>query len=73
MSKTTDFTDPVVATILAVLVMLVVGLLFIWPAMLMFGVVHSFWPFLPAFGFWQTFAVMVLARFLGSASTRPGS
>jgi hypothetical protein len=30
----------------------------------MFGVVHSYWAWLPAFGFWQTFGVLVLVRLL---------
>lgn len=40
--------------------------LFTWPAMIMFGVVHSFWAFIPAFGFWQTLAVVVLAKLLSA-------
>jgi hypothetical protein len=36
----------------------------VWPTMLMFGVVHSYWAWLPAFGFWQTFGVLVLVRLL---------
>ena len=35
-----------------------------WPAMLLFGAVHSFLPVVPAFGFWQTFAVVLLLRFI---------
>jgi len=51
--------------ILIVLLSLALGvLLFTWPAMIMFGVVHSFWGFIPAFGFWQTFALVVLAKIL---------
>jgi hypothetical protein len=56
-----------VGTILAVVLgSLVLGVLivalFTWPAMLMFGVVHSYWAWLPAFGFWQTLGILVLVR-----------
>lgn len=45
-----------------------------WPAMLLFGAVHSFLPIVPAFGFWQTFAVILLLRFIiPTSSTRAAS
>lgn len=43
---------------------LILAILFVWPAMIMFGVVHSYWAWLPAFGFWQTFGILVLVRFV---------
>jgi len=56
-------TGNVLAIVLAGLALgLVVVALFTWPAMLMFGVVHSYWAWLPAFGFWETLGVMVLVR-----------
>lgn len=58
-------TGNVLAIVLAGLALgLVVVALFTWPAMLMFGVVHSYWAWLPAFGFWQTLGVLVLTRFV---------
>jgi len=43
---------------------IVVTALLSWPTMLLFGAVHSFLPVIPAFGFWQTFVIMLLIRFL---------
>jgi hypothetical protein len=40
------------------------AVLAVWPAMLLFGAVHSFLPIIPAFGFWQTAAVVLLIRIL---------
>jgi hypothetical protein len=40
------------------------AVLAVWPAMLLFGAVHSFLPIIPAFGFWQTAAVVLLLRIL---------
>lgn len=40
-----------------------------WPAMLLFGAVHSFLPVIPAFGFWETLAVVLLARLLFTSSS----
>ena len=55
--------------IVAVLFAVVLGtilyaVLAVWPAMLLFGAVHSFLPIIPAFGFWQTAAVVLLLRIL---------
>lgn len=36
------------------------ALFVVYPAMLLFGAVHSFLPVIPAFGFWQTFAIVIL-------------
>lgn len=35
-----------------------------WPTMLLFGYVHTFLPVVPAFGFWQTAALVVLVRLI---------
>jgi hypothetical protein len=60
-----DTVKLVLVTIAAVVVVAVVlGFVLAWPAMILFGIVHAFWPFLPAFGFWQTLAVVILARLL---------
>lgn len=43
-----------------------------WPAMLLFGAVHSFLPFIPAFGAGQTWVIVALLALLiphGSASS----
>lgn len=48
---------------------LVVALVMVWPSMIMFGVVHSYWAFVPAFGFWETLGVLVLARLILPTAT----
>lgn len=49
---------------LGLLVSVAWSLLLTWPIMLLFGAVHSFLPAIPAFGFWQTLAVVLLIKFL---------
>ncbi len=70
-----DFVEAVALVIggvvIGLLLAFLIGIMLCWPAMLMFGVVHAFWSFVPAFGFWQTFAVLILARLVvPSGSTR---
>jgi hypothetical protein len=70
MSKTFTGGGAVLATILAVIALFViVTLLVTWPAMIMFGVVHSYWAWLPAFGFWETLGVVVLARLVSPTAS----
>jgi len=71
-------TDVVAAVAFAMIVGLGITFLFavilVWPAMIMFGIVHSYWAWLPAFGFWETLGVVVLARLvLPTASVNRGS
>lgn len=40
------------------------ALLISWPAMLLFGAVHSFLPIIPAFSYWQTLGIVLLLRLL---------
>lgn len=48
----------------AVIVAILLGLLVSYPVMLLFGVVHSFLPVIPAFGYAQTLAIVLLTRLL---------
>jgi hypothetical protein len=50
-----------VITAAVVFILLAVAIV-TWPSMIMFGVVHSYWPVLPAFGFWETLGVIVLVQ-----------
>ena len=53
----------VVGVIAAAVVFILVAVAIVtWPAMIMFGVVHSYWTALPAFGFWETLGVIVLVQ-----------
>lgn len=53
----------VVGVILSAIAFILVAVIVVtWPAMIMFGVVHSYWAPLPAFGFWQTLGVIVLVQ-----------
>jgi hypothetical protein len=49
---------------LAFLVGIAWALVISYPVMLLFGAVHSFLPVIPAFGYWQTLAVVLLIRLL---------
>jgi uncharacterized membrane protein len=64
----------VVGPVVAFLV-LVLGVITVvtWPTMIMFGVVHSYWAWLPAFGFWETLGVLVLTQMLTASSYTKGS
>jgi hypothetical protein len=62
-----------VALGLALLVALVYGLVVAYPAMLLFGAVHSFLPIIPAFGFWQTVAIVLLTRLLFTSTNASAS
>lgn len=53
----------------AIALSVLLRLLFTWPAMLLFGAVHSFLPIVPAFGFWQTLAITLLLSFIIPTST----
>jgi hypothetical protein len=53
---------------LAILLMIALAGLVNWLIMLLFGVVHSFWEFVPAFGFWQTLVIWTLVSLLSSTS-----
>jgi hypothetical protein len=57
-----------VALGLVLFISLAYGIIVAYPAMLLFGAVHSFLPVVPAFGFWQTLAVVLLARLLFGSS-----
>jgi len=59
-----------IAIITGLLVLIILTVLFCWPTMLMFGVVHGFYAAVPAFGLWQTFLVMVLARLVVGSLTQ---
>ena len=48
------------AIVLAILWVFLVS----WPVMLLFGAVHSFLPIVPAFGFGETIAILLLVRLL---------
>jgi hypothetical protein len=48
---------------------LVFALILAWPAMILFGVVHSFLFFIPAFSYGQTLAIMLLLRLIIPTST----
>jgi len=73
-SKTFNGGAAVLLTVLgALFLVLVVITLFTWPAMIMFGVVHSYWAWLPAFGFWQTLGVLVLTQMLTAKTYVKGS
>jgi hypothetical protein len=61
MSKS-NFDAVVVGIVGVIALMLIVTVIVAFPAMLMFGVVHSYWAWLPAFGFWETLGVIILAR-----------
>lgn len=54
---------------LALILSLLWGLVIAYPAMLLFGAVHSFLPVVPAFGFWQTVAIVLLLRLLFGQSS----
>jgi hypothetical protein len=45
-------------------IMALVVVLFNWPVMILFGIVHTFWPAVPALGFWHTLIVSILVRLL---------
>lgn len=47
---------------LALFISLILLLPVSWLAMLLFGAVHTFLPVVPAFGFWQTVAILALLR-----------
>lgn len=60
--------------LLGALVTVLWGAVISWPVMLLFGAVHSFLPVIPAFGFWQTLAIVLLIRLiLPSPSSTPSS
>lgn len=61
MSKS-NFDVVVVGIVGVIALMLIVTVIVAFPAMLMFGIVHSYWAWLPAFGFWETLGVIILAR-----------
>jgi hypothetical protein len=47
-----------------VLLVLIALPLHVWAVMLLFGVMHTFLPVVPAFGFWQTVVIILLKSLL---------
>lgn len=50
---------------LGFVILVIVGIpAYIWGIMLLFGAVHTFFPVIPAFGFWQTTIIVILIDLL---------
>ncbi len=65
MDEVVDFIITLIGAVIGTVVaVLFISFLFAYPAMLLFGVVHSFLPVIPAFGYAQTFAIMLLLRLI---------
>ena len=58
----------------ALMVLVILGLFALaaginWLIMVLFGVVHSFWEVIPAFGFWQTAVIWLLVTLITSSAS----
>lgn len=63
-SVTHDDWNAMPVILLAFAIPVLYAALTVWPAMLLFGAIHSFLPVIPAFSFWQTFAIVMLTSLL---------